>query len=73
MFEKKLGLDTSPFLIAIEMLFYECRIQCHLLTCNKSIAIKEVHSNGLCLQYIYINYFSDVFSIIYNRLQLYVD
>jgi len=36
------NMDHSPFLMAVEMLFYECRIQSHLIFGNKSIAIKEV-------------------------------
>ena len=36
------SVDHSPFLMAVEMLFYECRIQSHLIFGNKSVAIKEV-------------------------------
>jgi hypothetical protein len=36
------SMDHSPFLMAVEMLFYECRIQSHLIFGNKSVAIKEV-------------------------------
>ena len=36
------NVDHSPFLMAVEMLFYECRIQSHLIFGNKSLAIKEV-------------------------------
>ncbi|CAF1129369.1 unnamed protein product [Rotaria sordida] len=40
------NVDHSPFLMAVEMLFYECRIQSHLIFGNKSVAIKEI--NVLC-------------------------
>ncbi|CAF4667555.1 unnamed protein product [Rotaria socialis] len=40
------SMDHSPFLMAVEMLFYECRIQSHLIFGNKSVAIKEI--NILC-------------------------
>ncbi|CAF0765748.1 unnamed protein product [Adineta ricciae] len=40
------SMDHSPFLLAVEMLFYECRIQSHLIYGNKSTAIKEI--NTLC-------------------------
>lgn len=36
------NIDHSPFLMAVEMLFYECRIQSHLIFDNKYLAIKEV-------------------------------
>ena len=36
------SVDHSPFLMAVEMLFYECRIQSHLIFGNKCLAIKEV-------------------------------
>jgi hypothetical protein len=37
------NVDHSPFLMAVEMLFFECRIQSHLVCGNKSVAIKEVN------------------------------
>lgn len=43
------SMDRSPFLSAVEMLFYECRIQSHLIFGNKSVAIKEVN----CFFFIY--------------------
>jgi hypothetical protein len=41
------NIDHSPFLLAVEMLFYECRIQSHLIFDNKYIAIKEVNYSVL--------------------------
>jgi hypothetical protein len=41
------NIDHSPFLLAVEMLFYECRIQSHLIFDNKYIAIKEVNHSVL--------------------------
>jgi len=49
------NMDHSPFLMAVEMLFYECRIQSHLIFGNKSIAIKEVSLFISILKYFSLN------------------
>lgn len=41
------NIDHSPFLMAVEMLFYECRIQSHLIFDKKYLAIKEVNLSSL--------------------------